>query len=43
MVRVKDSQLGNQELQLLEHDKTRADIANRSPIEAGYNRKIVDL
>ena len=43
MVRVKDSQLGNEELQLLEHDGTRADIPYGTPIEAGYNRKIVDF
>ena len=43
MVRVKDCQLSNQELQLLEHDRTRTDIANRPPIKASYNRKIVDL
>ena len=43
MVRVKDSQLGNQKLQLLEHDRTRANVPYRSPIEASYNRKIVDL
>ena len=30
-------------MQLLEHDRTRANVAYRSPIEAGDNWKIIDL